>query len=113
MPSDVSPAELRALELLTARQDGPGESHGHRRPGAEVPRAADDLTRLGLADVDPTELQAVGIRMLARLDDVPDEEAAEITVIVGNAAMEDTLDLERRSGKSPHEHGAQREIERT
>ena len=43
------------------------------RTGGEVPRAADDLPRLVLADVDLAELEPVGVRMLARLEHLADD----------------------------------------
>ena len=90
-------AELRLAErLLRAGQQRAGQRDGDGRAGAEVPGAADDLARLALADVDAAELQPVGVRVLAGLDDVPDEEAAEVAVGVDDAAVDDPVDLAAR-----------------
>jgi hypothetical protein len=90
-------AELRLAQwLVGAREHRPGERDGDRRAGAEVPRAADDLARLSFADVDAAELEAVGVRVLARFDDLADEEAVEVAVDVGHAAPHDAVDLAAR-----------------
>ena len=68
IPSETSPRTLPPLELEAARQRRAGERDGHGRAGAEVPGAADDLARLALADVDPAELEPVGVRVLPRLE---------------------------------------------
>ena len=60
--------ERAARDLAPAGQDRAGQHHGHRVAGAEVPRAAHDLTRLRLPHVHPRELQAVGVRVLAGFD---------------------------------------------
>ncbi len=92
-------AELGRLEGRAVREYGSGQRHRHRRAGAEVPRAADDLTRLALTDVDLAELQPVRVRMLPRLEHAADEEAAQIAVRVGDAAAFDTLDLRGRDAE--------------
>ncbi len=87
-------AELRLAErLISAGQERAGQRHRDRRAGTEVPGTADDLARLSLADVDPAELQTVRVRVLTGLDDVPDEEAAEVAVDVGDTSMDDPVDL--------------------
>ena len=106
---------LAAEGRLAERRVGPGEEragqrHGDRRAGAEVPRAADDLARLALPHVDPAELQAVGVRVLAGLDDAPDEKVLEVAVGVGDAAPRDPLDLDGRDGEPVGER-AQRHVE--
>ena len=83
------PLQLHARPGSTA----PGQRDGDRGAGAEVPGAADDLARLRLADVDLAELQAVGVRVLARLEHAPDAEEPEVAVRVGDAAVGDALDL--------------------
>ena len=86
-------SELRlAQRLVRPRQDRARKRNGNRRPCAEVPRAADDLTRLALAHVDAAELEPVGVRMLPRLDHASDAEEAEIAVDVGDAAAHDSFD---------------------
>ena len=88
---------------FAAGQDGPGKSNGHRGPGGEVPGTTDDLARFRLAHIDTAKLQAVGVRVLACLDDLPDKEAAEISVIVGDPSAADPLDFERRRGETLHD----------
>ena len=83
-PARELAAELRLAERLL----GPGQQRARqrdrdRRAGAEVPRAADDLARLALPHVDPAELEPVGVRVLAGLEHLADEEAAEVAVVVG------------------------------
>ena len=68
IPSETSPRSFALLERVAAREDGAGQRDRDRRPGAEVPGAADDLARLALAHVHAAELEPVGVRVLARLD---------------------------------------------
>jgi hypothetical protein len=49
-------AELDALQLHAARDDRAGQPDRDRGAGAEVPGAADDLARLGFAQVDLAQL---------------------------------------------------------
>ena len=92
-PVGDAAAELRALERAAVRKQGAGKGDRDRRPGTEVPRPADDLARLGLADIDAAELEAVGVRVLARLDDLAHEVAAVVAVVVGHTAVGDALHL--------------------
>ncbi len=87
------PAELRPLERASVREERARERDCDRRARPEVPGAADDLARLGLAHVDPAQLEAVGVWVLARLDDSTDAVEPEVPVGVGNAAANDALDL--------------------
>ena len=80
-----------AQRLVGPGQQGARERHGHRRARAEVPRAADDLARLALPDVDAAELKPVGVRVLPRLDDAADTEEAEVAVHVRRPEPVDTL----------------------
>ena len=66
MPSRDLAAQLAPLELQPVRQHRARERDADGRARAEVPRAADDLARLALADVDLAELQAVGVRGASR-----------------------------------------------
>ena len=93
-------AQLRLLELLAVGQDGAGDRDGDGRAGAEVPRAADDLSRFLVADVDAAEMESVGVRMLAGFDDLADEVVAEIPVRVGDAPLHDPVDLAARDDES-------------
>ncbi len=78
-------AQLGALELRPARQDGARQGDRDRGAGAEVPRAADDLPRLVLPHVDAAELEPVGIRVLSGLEHPADAVQAEVSVDVGDA----------------------------
>ncbi len=96
-PARELAAQLRLPErLVRPGQERARKRDGDRRAGAEVPGAADDLARLALADVDAAELQPVRVRVLAGLDDAADEEAAEVAVGVGDAAVDDPVDLAAR-----------------
>ena len=92
-------AHLAPVEREAVREHGAGQCHRDGRPDAEVPGAADDRARLGVAGVDLRELEPVGVRMLGRLDDAPDLELAEIAVLVRDAAVLDPFDLGRRDRK--------------
>ena len=63
---------------------------------AEVPRTADDLARRALAHVHLAELELVGVRVLARLEHLADEEALEVAVAAGDPAPNDPADLAAR-----------------
>ena len=76
--------------LERAREPGssaPGKPDRDGRPRAEVPRAADDLLRVGVADVDLAELQPVGVRVRLGRDHAPDDEVAEVAALVGDADL--------------------------
>ena len=88
-------AQLRPLERASVGQHRAGHCDADRCAGAEVPRAADDLPRLGLADVDPAELQLVGIRVLPGLEHTAGDEPSEVAVGVGNARPVGALHLGR------------------
>ena len=93
IPSETLPRSFARSSVRPSGSTAPGKRDRDRRAGAEVPRAADDLARLALAHVDAAELEPVGVRVLARLDDAPDAEEAEVAVVVGDAAVGDALDL--------------------
>ena len=79
-------AERPLLERAgSAGEQCPGQGDRDRRPRAEVPRAADDLPWLALAHVDAAELEPIGVRVLAGLDDLADLEEPEIAVGVRDA----------------------------
>jgi hypothetical protein len=94
-------AELRLLELLAVGKHRAGQCDGDRCPRTEVPRAADDLPRLGVAHVDAAKLQAICVWMLPRLDDLADEVVAEVAVGVGDAAPHDPVDFTTRDHEPP------------
>ena len=100
----------RARARRPSGQNARRAARRHRRAGAEVPRAADDLARLALADVDLAELEPVGVRMLPRLEHAADAEEAEVAVDVGDAAADDPLDLaaSRRRAASRARRAARR-----
>ena len=89
-------AQLAPLDReLTAGHHAARNDDGDRRTGAEVPRAADDRPRLNFADVDLRQLQLVGVRMLASLEHLADDEVLEV-VAAGNALPDDAVDLAAR-----------------
>ncbi len=71
-------AQLAPLERQPVRQRRTRHRDGDLRPGSEVPRTAHDLERLPLADIDAAELEPVGVRMLVRLEHVPDAEERRV-----------------------------------
>ncbi len=96
-------AAQRAL-VERAREPGQqhaGQAHRHGRAGTEVPGAADDLARLRLAHVDLAELQLVGIRVLHRLDDLAHAQEREVVAGVGDADVDDAVDLEGGDREAP------------
>src|SRR5438270_80451 len=72
--------ELPPLEREPVCERRAGERDRDLCAGAEVPGTADDLRRLALADVDTTDLQPVGFRVLLGLEHVPDTEEAEVAL---------------------------------
>ena len=98
---DHSPRELPAKgafveRLVQDREIRSRERDRDRRTGLEVPCAADDLPRVAFSDVHLAHAEPVGVRVRRRLEHAADEEAAEISVGVGDAGIDDALDLERR-----------------
>ncbi len=94
-PVRDEPAQLRlAQRRVRARQERSGERHDDGVAGREVRGAADDLARLGLADVDTAEAQAVGVRVLLEVRDATDPEPRVVVADVGRAAALDGIDLE-------------------
>ena len=89
------PANLALLELEAAGENRSWERDRDCRAGAKVPGAADDLARLALPHIHPTELQAVGVRVLLRLEHFADAKEAEVAVLVRHAPPLDPLDLGR------------------
>src|SRR6185503_10545358 len=73
---------------------------GDRRTRAEVPRPADDLLGLGIADVDLAELEPVGVGVRVGSEHAADDEMAEVAVEVADADLDHPLDLERRDGEA-------------
>ena len=77
IPSETSPRSLRfSIVNSPPGITRAGSDDGDRRAGAEVPRAADDRPRLAVADVDLRQLELVGVRMLAGLEHLADDEVA-------------------------------------
>ena len=93
-------AYLAALEQEAVREHRAGQCDRNGRARAEVPRAADDLARVSLADVDVTELQPVGVRMLRRVEHTPDAEEPEVAVDVCDAPCLDPVDLAGRDDEA-------------
>ena len=95
-PRDLA-AQLRLPErLVGARKPRARKRDGDGGAGTEVPGAADDLARRALPHVDLAELQPVGVRMLARLEDLADEEEPEIAVFVRPARATRSCSPRRR-----------------
>ncbi len=97
---DHSARDLAAQLRLPERGVGTGQLRARQRDrdggaGAEVPRAADDLTRRSLPHVHLAELEPVGVRVLARLEDLADEEETVIAVLVDRPARLDRVHLSR------------------
>ncbi len=96
-PSRSLAPELALVERhVEDREVRAGERDRDRRPCLEVPGAADDLARVALPHVDLTYAQPVGVRVRLDLEHATDEEAADVAVLVGDADVEDPLDIERR-----------------
>ena len=98
---DHPPRHLAPQLPLLERSREAGEQRarhpdGDGRPDSEVPRAADDLLRIGVADVDLAELEPIGVRMRIGGEHPPHDEAPEVAVDVGDAGVVDAVDLERR-----------------
>ena len=86
-----------------ARQEDAGKPDRDRRADAEVPGAADDLTRLTLPHVDLAELELVGVRVLVGDDDLADPQEREVVARVLDADVDHALDLERRDVELPRD----------
>ena len=88
-PGGFDAAQLCLAELRAVRHHraGPRDRNGLSRP--DVRRAADDLRRLAVADVDHAHGQPVGVRMLVGAQDLADDEAVERA----DAVLVDALDL--------------------
>jgi len=104
-------AHLPLLELQAAREHRARERDGDRGALAEVPGAADDLPRLALTDVHPTELEPVGVRVLGGLQHLAHAEEAEVAVGVRDAAPLDALDLRGRD-RQPGRQLVERHLDR-
>ena len=87
IPRETSPRSFASREgRVGAGQQRARKRDGDGRARAEVPRAAHDLARRALAHVDLAELEAVGVRVLACLEHLADEEALEVAVLAGYPA---------------------------
>ena len=104
-------AELAALDNEPSGQRRAWERDRDRRARAEVPGAAHDLVRLGLAHVHRAELQPVGVRVLPGLEHLPDAEEAEVPAFVRDAEPFDRGD-DRRGHVEPRRKLLHRHLER-
>ena len=77
-----------------AGQERAGKADGDRRARAEVPRAADDLLRVRVADVDVAELQPIGVRVGIGGDHPSDDEVGEVATLLCHAHVDQPVDLE-------------------
>ena len=83
IPRETSPRSFASPSVNASPSFGSsraGQGDRDRRTGAEVPGAAHDLLRVGVADVDLAELQPVGIRVLLGRDHAADDQVVEIAV---------------------------------
>ena len=104
IPRETSPRSGRSVERpREPREERARETDRDGRARAEVPRAADDLLRVGVADVDLAELEPVGVRVRLGADDAPDDEVPEVAALVCDADLDEPLDLERRDGEPPRD----------
>ncbi len=94
IPFDVSPRRRARLEHAAVRHAQAGQGHGHRVAGGEVPGAAHDLARLALPHVDAAQLQPVGVRMRAGLDNEAGDHPLAVAVVEGQAAPGHAVDLD-------------------
>ena len=101
--------QLRALERAPVRHAEPRRGHRDGVSGAEVPGAAHDLARRVVTRVHLAELQPVGIRMGPRLDDESGDHQPLETVLLGQAATRDLLDLDAGERDLPPELGERRQ----
>ena len=97
---DHSPRDLAAQlclpeRAIRARKLRAGQRHRDRGARTEVPRAADDLARLSLPHIHLAELEPVGVRVLAGLQNLADEEETVIAVLVDRPARLDRVHLGR------------------
>jgi len=68
-------AQLAPLERQSFGSVAPGIATATFAPAPKFPRPAHDLERLALADIDATELEPIGVRMLVRVEHVPTRRA--------------------------------------
>ena len=95
---DHSARDLAAQLRLPQRGFGTRQLRARQRDrdggaGGEVPRTADDLPRRSLPHVHLAELKPVGVRVLARLEHLADEEEPVIAVLVDRPARLDRVHL--------------------
>ena len=76
-PARLLAAQLGLLELGAVGHDRAGRGDRDGLAGRDVGRAADDLVRLALADVDRADGQPVGVRMALGAQDLADPEELE------------------------------------
>ena len=103
IPREASPRSSRSSSG-TSRigRVAPG-SATLRRPGLEVPRAADDPTRVALPDVHLTDTRPVGIRMGRDVQRLPHEESTEVAVDVRTPTLRIRSSVERGDGQAPRD----------
>ena len=108
LAQDHAAGELTAQgavdDLATIAQHRAGQRHGDGVSGAEVPCAADDLAGCALACVELAELQAVGVRVLSRLEHEARDHGGVVLRRCREAAFVDRLEL----GGADRQAGAQR-----
>ncbi len=95
------PAELGLLQPHPAGHHRAGRGDRDGLAGRDVRRAADDLLRLAVAEVDEADAQAVGVRMLLGREDLAHAEVLER----GHAVRVDAVDLRAGEGEPRRELG--------
>ena len=73
----LDPAQLGALDLEIPRQTGADGRHRHLHVRRDIGRAADDLERGVLADIDRADTQLGGVRMRLDAEHMPDLDPTE------------------------------------
>jgi hypothetical protein len=73
----LDPAQLGALDLEIPRQTGPDGRHRHLHIRRDIGRAADDLERGVLADIDRADTQLGGVRMRLDTEHMADPDPTE------------------------------------
>ena len=99
------PANLALFELQTAWEHCAGQRDADRCARSEVPRSADDLPRVALAQVDLADLQPVRVRVLHGIEHAADTEEPEVAVDVCDADRLDLVELARRDDEAVRELG--------
>ena len=100
-PPRVLAAQFALVEgCVQDRQQRSRKRDRDRCADLEVPGAAHDLAHVALCHIDLTDAQPVSVRVRLHREHLADEEAAEIAVEIGDADVDDALDLGGRDGQA-------------